>query len=341
MLLDIHHYYVPTSFLDRVREDGDYYQAVVFRDEQSGLDAMAAGRTEPPNWRGPGRFPGVLDPGIFDLAVRLEEMDAMGLDTVALSVAPGLFYHFAEPALGQEVAELMNDAIHEVATGYPERFVPMGTVPLQDIPRAIGELERVVDKYGFTAIEIAGSVNGANYDEPQFDDFFRRVAELDVLIFVHPSASPGGERLRNYYTANSIGFPLETGICVASLVFGGTLERYPDLKVCLAHGGGIVPSLVGRWDHTWQVRAEARVSIERPPSEYVSRLYFDDLVHSDTVFEALIAVAGPDHIVVGTDYPYDMGERDPRAVLGRHALSAADRAAIEGATAARLLRVLP
>ena len=149
---------------------------------------------------------------------------------------------------------------------------------------AVAELERVVKDYGFTAVEIGASVNGRNYDEPEFDPFFQRAAELDVLIFVHPSSPPGPERMRRYYTQNIIGFPVETAICAAALIFGGVFARYPNIKVCLAHGGGMTSSLVGRWDHGWEARAEASQAIDRPPSEYLKLLYFDDLVHSDRPF---------------------------------------------------------
>ena len=208
---------------------------------------------------------------------------------------------------------------------------------------AIEELERVVRAYGFTAVEIGGSVEGRYYDEPEFDAFFQRAAELDLLIFIHPGVNPMPDRLRRYHTGNVIGFPVESGVCAASLIFGGVLARYPNIKICLAHGGGIVPGLIGRWDHGWEVRAEAQQQIERPPSAYFEQLYFDDLTHSDAVLAALFSIASPERVVVGTDYPYDMGERRPGAVLERAeaagVLTRAQREAVSSGTAARLLRV--
>ena len=339
MLIDIHHHYIPQRLIDIVRAQGPRYQSVVFHDDASGLDAFVAGRTDPPSWSGPGRFPGVLDPGLFDLAVRLQEMDGMALDKAALSVMPGLFYYFAETALGAEVAAICNDAIHDACRAHPDRLIPMGTVPLQNIGAAIDELDRVVREYRFTAIEIGASVNGRNYDEPEFDPFFRRAAELNVLLFVHPAAPSGTDRLRRYYTTNLIGFPVETGICAASLIFGGTFARYPNLKVCLAHGGGIAQSVVGRWDHGWEARAEASLVIDRPPSDYFKLLYFDNLVHSDQVLRSLLSAAAAGHVIVGTDYPYDMGDRDPRATIDRLQLPAEQRSLMESETASQLLRL--
>ena len=339
MLIDIHHHYIPQRFVDLVRDDPERWQAVVYRDEATGLDALVTGRTQPLNWPGPGRLPDAMDPGIVDLPLRLEEMDAMGMDVAALSVMPRLFYYFAEPDLGAEASAILNDSISEACRAYPERLVPMGNVPMQETGLAIAELERVVKEYGFTAVEIGASVNGRNYDEPEFDAFFQRTAELDVLIFVHPSSPPGADRLPRYYAQNTIGFPVETAICAASLIFGGVFARYPNIKVCLAHGGGVTPSLVGRWDHGWEARAEASQAIEQPPSEYFKSLYFDDLVHSDQVLRHLIDSAGADHIVVGTDYPFDMGDRTPVDTLARQALSDSDHELIASETAARLLRL--
>lgn len=339
MLIDIHHHYIPRRLIDLVRQRGEHYQGVVYRDQATGLEALAIGTTSPPQLTGPGRSIYAMDPGIYDLPVHLEEMADMGLDMAALSVSPVLFYYFAPPDLGTEIAQICNDAIHEAAAAHPGQFVGMGAVPLQSVHAAIAELERVVKEYSFTAIEIGGSVNGRNFDEPEFEPFFRRAAELDVLIFIHPIAAPAPERLVRYYTSNIIGLPVESGICAASLIFGGILERYPNIKVCLAHGGGIAPGLVGRWDHGWEVRAEAKMAIERRPSTYFAQFYFDDLVHSDAVLRALLDIAGPDRVVVGTDYPYDMGERNPGGVLERQGLPADQRRKIESETAARLLRL--
>ena len=343
MLIDMHHHYIPERYLELVRQDGERWQAVFYHDAALGKDSVVPGMTVPPPVGDVARGIFWMEPGIHDVPTRLGEMEEMGVEMAALSISPLLYYYFAEPGLGQEVAQLLNDEIHTVARAQPDRFVPMGTVPLQDVGLAIEELERVVREYGFRAVEIGGSVEGRHYDEPEFDAFFRRAAELDVLIFIHPGINPMPERLRRYHTGNVIGFPVESGVCAASLIFGGVLARYPKIKICLAHGGGIVPGLIGRWDHGWEVRAEAQRQIDRPPSAYFEQLYFDYLTHSDAVLAALFAIASPERVVVGTDYPYDMGERRPGAVLERAeaagVLTAAQREAVSCGTAARLLRV--
>ncbi len=339
MLIDIHQHYIPQRFIDLVSRDSKHFQTAVYHDEATGLVGLAPGMTDPPAADNPARSIFLIDRGMADLSVRLEEITLMGLDMAALSVSPLVYYYFAEPTLGAEISRILNDGIHEVVTAYPDRFVGMGTVPLQDVAAAIAELERAVKEYGFTAIEIGGSVNGKGYDEPEFDAFFRRAEELDIFIFIHPLANPSPDRLTRYHTGNLIGFPVESGICAASLIFGGVLARYPNIKICFAHGGGILPGLIGRWDHGWEARSEAKVHIDKPPSTYFKQLYFDDLVHSDAVLRALLDISSADHIVVGTDYPYDMGERQPGAVIERQNLTPAQRQAMESGTAARLLRI--
>ncbi len=340
MLIDIHHHYVPQTFLDMVRKDGEKYQAVAFRDQQTGLEALAVGMTDEPPPRPIGRSLFAMDPGIWDLSLHLEEMDGMGLDMAALSISPLLYYYWADAPLGLEVARIQNDAIHEASTAHPDKFVAMGTVPMQDVGAAITELERIVKDYGFTAVEIGGSVNGKNLDEPEFDAFFQRAEALDVLIFIHPMANPAPDRLIRYYTENIIALPLESGICALSLIFGGVLERYPNIKICFAHGGGIAPGLIGRWDHGWEVRDEGKVVIDKPPSTYFKKLYFDDLTHGDDVLQALLTISDPEHVVIGTDYNYDMGQYPPAAHrLDRVPLTTEQRENIEWKTAARLLRI--
>ena len=338
MIIDVHHHYIPQGFIDLCRREGDKYQAVVYRDRPTGLDALAIGMTEEPPERPLGRNFFAMDPGLYDLSLHVQEMTEMEIDVAALSLSPLLFYYWADPDLGAEVAGLLNDMIHEAVQQHPDRFVAMGTVPLQDPDRAIQELERVVAEHGFTSIQIGGSIADVNLDDPRFDPFFQRAEALDVLIFIHPIANPAPTRLVRYYTENIIALPLESGIAANSLIFGGVLERYPNIKICFAHAGGIIPGLIGRWDHGWSVREEGKVVIDKPPSTYFRQLYFDHLAHSDDVLRALLTIAGPDRVVIGTDYNYDMGQYPPKARLDRIALDAADRRLIESETAAHLLR---
>lgn len=338
MIIDIHHHHIPTGFIELARTQGDKYQAVVFRDQPTGLEALAVGMTEPPPDRPLGRSLFALDPGMCDIAVHIQEMDAMEMDMAALSISPLLYYYWAEAQMAAEVCAYINDSIHETCQQHPDRFIAMGTVPLQDPGLAIAELERIVKNYGFTSIEIGASVNDTNLDDPALDPFFQRCEALDVLVFIHPLGNPSPNRLNQYYTENVIALPTETGIAVNSLIHSGVLARYPNIKFCCAHGGGIAPALIGRWDHVWSVREEPKVVISEPPSTYFRKFYWDDLVHSDKMLDSLFLIVGKDRVVVGTDYNYDMGQYPPKARLDRMALSAPERRAIEHETAARLLR---
>jgi aminocarboxymuconate-semialdehyde decarboxylase len=337
MLIDIHHHYIPMQYIEAARADPERWNAATYTEKGTGRLALATGFTEPPPWPDAGRSPWGMDPGMYDLSARLAEMAEIGLDMAALSVPPGLFQHELPGETAQAAAEIQNAAIQEAVQAYPKSFVGMGTVPLVDVDRAIEELERIVREYGFPSIEIGGSVNGRHYDEPEFDAFFRRAAELGVLVFIHPHVSPPSERLLRYHTRNIIGFPVESGICAAAFIFGGTMKRYPNIKICLAHGGGIVPGLIGRWDHGWSVREEAQEFIDQPPSTYYKQFFFDNLSHGDRVLSTLLESVGADHVMVGTDYPYDMATRDPVGVLDRQQLSAEDRTKIESGNAVRLL----
>ena len=304
MLIDMHHHYIPERYLELVRQDGKHWQAAFYHDEALGKDSVVPGMTEPPPVGDVARGVFWMEPGIHDVPTRLGEMEEMGIDMAALSISPLLYYYFAAPELGEEVAQLLNDEIQAVAQAHPDRFVPMGTVPLQHVGRAIAEMERVVREYGFTAVEIGGSVQGRHFDEPEFDAFFRRAAELDLLLFIHPGVNPMPERLKRYHTGNVIGFPTETGVCAAALIYGGVLHRYPNIKVCLAHGGGIVPGLIGRWDHGWEVRAESQRQIDRPPSEYFKRQGWASVESEETPVGKTIEQIGDSNIVFSTDWPH-------------------------------------
>ncbi len=220
------------------------------------------------------------------------------------------------------------------------RVVGMATLPLQDGERAVLELERVVKELGLRAIELSTNVNGVDLDDPRFEQVFAKAEALDVLLFLHPIGCTAGERMRDYYLINIVGHPLESTVAVSRLIFGGVLERHPRLKICVAHGGGYLPFYAGRMDHAYQVRPECRHFIQRPPSTYLRQLYFDTVLYTEDSLVYLVKQMGSDHIVLGTDYPADMGEADPLGYIGKvRALSREDKRNICGGNAARLLHI--
>lgn len=266
---------------------------------------------------------------------RLSEMDKLGIDIQVISPSPGQYYYFAEPDLGLQAAKLVNNGITEAVAKYPDRFIGMGSVPLQNTDMAIIEMKRCVKELGLSGIEISTNVGERELSHPDIRPFFAAAEELGVLIFIHPLGFSHGQRLKEHYFNNLIGNPLESTIAVSHLIFDGVLDQYPGLKVCVAHGGGYLPVYHGRMDHGWRVREDCRQTISKTPSEYLHQLYFDTLVFDKDHLSYMVKIYGADHLCLGTDYPFDMSETDP---IGFHdQLSDNDRKKIFGETAAYLL----
>lgn len=276
---------------------------------------------------------------VHDVDLRLREMDRQRVDVQAISVAPYLYYYFAAPTDGLRHARRLNDAIARIVRSHPDRFVGLATVPLQDVPAAITELERAVGELGMRGVEIGTNVNGLNPDEEQFFPFFQKVQELNVVITFHPS-QVAGQRLGRYYLQNLMGIPVDHGIAITSLIFGGVLERLPHLKLVFFHGGGMAPFVRGRWAHGYEVRPEPKEHCPRPPDDYFGRLYFDTITHGLPQLQFLLDTVGADRMVIGTDFPYDMGDYQPlERIEALTGLSRAERQLIRGGNAATLLKL--
>lgn len=268
---------------------------------------------------------------------RLAEMDRLGVDVQAISPVPPQMYYTLEPELGRQASRIVNDGIAEAVARHPGRFVGMGTVPLQAPQLAVQELKRCVGELGLRGIEISSHVAGRELADPEFHPFFAAAEAMDVLLFLHPLGFTHGQRLSQHYFNNLIGNPLESSIALGHLIFGGVLDQHPGLKLCVAHGGGYLPAYWGRMDHAWRARSDCRQFISKPPSHYLRQLYLDTLVFDRAQLRFLLDTFGPDHLLMGTDYPFDMSEPDP---VGFHAdLDALARDKILGANAARLLKL--
>ncbi|MGH8430437.1 MAG: amidohydrolase family protein, partial [Solimonas sp.] len=278
---------------------------------------------------------------LSDIEVRLRDMDRMGIDVQAVSPSPNQTYYWTEPGLGAELARIVNERIAEIAGKWPQRFVGLGTVPLQDAGLAVAELERCVKQLGLRGVEINGSVNGMDLTDSRLglDRFFAKAEALDIVVFMHPTGFTQGERLTDHYFNNVIGNPLETTVAASYLIFDGVLQRYPRLKIVLPHGGGYLAHYWARMDHAWRARADCRTVIRKKPSSYLEKFYFDTIVFDRGILAQLVERFGADHVLLGTDYPYDMGMDHPADFIGRApGLSAADKDRIMGRNAARLLR---
>jgi aminocarboxymuconate-semialdehyde decarboxylase len=279
---------------------------------------------------------------ITQIEPRLAEMDRMGIDMQALSVAPSQYFYWTEPELGRAATRLINDNIACIVQAHPDRFVGLGHLPMQKPEFALAELERCVKELGMRGVEICTNVAGRDLSEREFEPVFARLEALGMVVFIHPTGFTHGERLTEHYLNNVVGNPLESTIAVSHLIFGGVLDRHPKLKVVVPHGGGFVGSYPFRMDHAWRARADCRVNIKKKPTDYLRRLYFDTIVFNPRALGHLIELWGADHVVLGTDYPYDMGDYDPLASIGAvKGLSKAQREAIAGGNAARLLGIRP
>lgn len=278
---------------------------------------------------------GTIASRLFGLDDRLADMDRLGIDIQAISPSPGQYFYFTEPEFGRDLARLVNDGIADAVAQHPDRLVGLGTVPLQNTDLAIAEMRRAVKDLGLRGIEINSNVNGRDLSDAGLRPFFAAAEELGVMLFLHPLGFTQAERLSEHYLNNLIGNPLESTIALSHLIFGGVLEDHPGLKICVAHGGGYLPSYRGRMDHAWRVRPDCRRHISRPPSDYLRKLWFDTLVFDPLQLRALIDAFGTDRLCLGTDYPFDMSEPDP---VGFHSgLTEVEQLAILGGNAAALL----
>ncbi len=280
-------------------------------------------------------------PKLSNIEVRLKDMDRAGLDIQAVSPAPQQTYYWTDPGMGQELARMVNERLAEIVAKWPDRFVGLGTVPLQDPDLAVSELEHCVKKLGMRGVEINGSVNGMDLTDGRLalDKFFAKVQELDVIIFMHPTGYTQGERLLDHYFNNVIGNPLETTVAASHLIFDGVMDRYPKLKVVLPHGGGFLAHYWERMNHAWKARPDCGTVIKRKPTTYLEKFYFDTIVFDPQMLDNMVRRYGADHIVMGTDYPFDMGVEDPVGFVQRGKLNASDKQKILGRNAARLLKI--
>ena len=326
MIIDIHAHYAPPEWIDELRRNGAEYGCGVVEDA-TGRIALRLGDQKP----------APLLPALSDLPTRIKVLAERGLERQVLSPSMGTVgYHLPERE-GQALSRLFNETVVATAKRFDGRLIPVATVPMQSSRAAVEELDYAVKKLGIRMVEIGTNINGANLDEESFRPFFARAAELNMLVQLHPHQEcvAGVERLPRYFLSNLIGNPMDTAIAAASLIFGGVLERLPSLNVCLVHGGGALPYLLGRIAYGHSAIEIVR-TVPDSPDRYFRRFYFDTLVHDPRALRFLNELAGPERLMLGTDYPYDnTGEKDPLGALERAGLR--DSEPILGGNAAKLL----
>lgn len=305
MTIDVHAHCVPVGVIETLRAEGGRY-GIEISESDGRYAALIAGRvqTRP------------IIPPLLDLPKRLAAMDATGVDVQLIASWIDLTAYALEPAAGARYARMFNEALAATAAEAPGRFRPLATVPLQDPQSAAAELRHAVASLGAVGAEIATTVDGIELDDPGLEPFWAAAEELRALVLVHPYASLAGRHVSRYGLNNLIGNPAESTVAVGHLIFGGVLERHPGLRLVVVHGGGFAPYQIGRWDRGWTTGARgAAEHLTRLPSEELRNLYFDTVLHSAQSLRHLVDVVGADHVLLGSDYPFVMGEPEPVSAL--------------------------
>ncbi len=257
-----------------------------------------------------------VEPNVWSPSVRIEECDEHAVDVQVLSTVPVMFSYWAKPEDTHDLSKILNEHIAGVVEEHPKRYAGLGTLPMQDTDRAVQELERCINELGLVGVEIGTHINETNLDDPRFDPLWEAAEELGAAIFVHPWDMMGMDQLEDYWLPWLVSMPAETSRAICSLMMGGVLDRYPELKFAFAHGGGSFPATLGRIDWGFEVRPDlCQVRTETPPRELVDKLYFDTLVHDPMMLQLLVEKFGPEQLALGTDYPFVLGEHEPGKLI--------------------------
>lgn len=258
----------------------------------------------------------VVEENCYRKEKRMEEMEATGVDMQVLSTIPVLFNYWAKPADGLETSRFFNDHIADVVAKDSNHFIGLGTVPLQDIPLAIREMERCMKELKMPGLEIGSNINGKNLSDPLFHPFYEAAEKLGCALFIHPWEMMGEDQMQQYWLPWLVGMPAETSRAICSMIFGGVFEKFPKLRVAFAHGGGSFPFTIGRIEHGFKVRPDL-TAIDNPinPRDYIGKFWTDSLVHDKKAFTFLLDLLGEDSICMGSDYPFPLGEHKPGRLI--------------------------
>jgi aminocarboxymuconate-semialdehyde decarboxylase len=312
--------------------------AVAARDPEgfAASQALDARRQGGPSLKASGAMIGARFEQLTVLARRLSDMDAARVDRQVVSPSPSHYYPWAAPELATWVANEANRSVADLVTEAPDRLVGLGLVPLQHPELIVAVLENAMLEHGLAGVEISSFAGDVELSDARLEPFWTRAEELNAIVFLHPFGCSLDERLDVYYLSNTVGQPAENAVALSHLIFSGVLDRHPNLKIVAAHGGGYLPTYIGRSDHAWTVRPEAH-DCQNLPSSYLSRIMFDSLVHTPDALRALVKAVGADRVVLGSDFPFDMGVADPVERVEAAGFDDADVEAILSGNALKLL----
>jgi aminocarboxymuconate-semialdehyde decarboxylase len=327
--IDVHAHFFPETFMRAMEEAGAPFGAGVDRTNPRGpVLFVRDSRTAP------------LEARYWDLGLRIKSMNRQGVALQALSLTAPMIY-WADGALAARLSAAFNDAASAAHVAHPDRFVGCATLPMQDAPRALAELDRAARLPGIRGVYMGTNIGGRELSDPEFFPVFERAAALGLPVLLHPLNVIGAERLKPFYLNNLLGNPFDSAIAAAHLVFGGVLDRLPKLEVCLPHAGGAMPYLHGRLRHGQKVRPENQGVAKKPFSAYLRRFTYDIISHDPGCLRYLVATVGADRVALGTDFCFDMGYDRPVASIQAKAagISRKDQDRIIRGTGARLLRL--
>jgi aminocarboxymuconate-semialdehyde decarboxylase len=257
-----------------------------------------------------------VESNCWDPIVRMKECDVAGVHKQVLSVIPVMFYYWTQGKDGLETSRFLNDFIAEVCSRHADRFIGIGTVPLQDPELAVQELERCMTTLGMSGVEIGSHVNAWNLNDKALFPFYEAAEKLGACIFVHPWEMMGTGEMEKYWLPWLVGMPAETSRAICSMIFGGVFEQFPKLRVAFAHGGGSFPATIARIEHGYKVRPDlCAIDNDHNPRRYLGKFWIDSLVHDERILDYLIDLVGADRIALGSDYPFPLGEERPGTLI--------------------------
>lgn len=266
--------------------------------------------------RDDGKFFRAVEPNCMDIEVRLEEMDKFNVDVQVLSTVPVMFSEWAKPEHTREVNHFLNTDIAEQVARYPKRFIGLGTIPLNDPELGCRELEVCIKELGMPGVQIGSHYGTLNLSDPSLYPFYEEAEKLGAAILVHPWDMMGKDTMPDYWLPWLVGMPAETTRAICSMIFGGIFEKFPKLRVCFAHGGGSFAFTLGRIEHGFNVRPDlCQVDNKVNPREYLGKFYVDSINHDPKAFQYNIDLLGVDSIMLGTDYPFPLGELEPGKLI--------------------------
>jgi aminocarboxymuconate-semialdehyde decarboxylase len=321
--IDTHAHYLPRDWPDLAAKYGDNRFPVIHHGEDGRHRIYKDGKFFREVWA-----------NAFDPDHRVADYAKFGVQVQVISTVPVMFSYWAKPHHALELHASLNDHMAETCRTYPRHYAGVGTVPLQSPRLAIQELERCMDQLGLQGVQIGSHVNDWNLDEPELRPFFEAAEALGAAILVHPWDMMGTDTMPRYWMPWLVGMPAEQSRAACALIFGGVLERFPKLKVCFAHGGGSFPYTIGRIEHGFNMRPDL-VAVDNPrnPREYFGKIYFDSCVHDPRALRYLIDTVGIDTVMLGTDYPFPLGEQSPGAGIAALGLDEAGQARLYHGTA--------